>query len=577
METSQVNRLMVEIIRLATATSDIANLLNAQQNVLKMRGMLLDPEMMAQIETAQQELSRLQDVLTDQQPELAQLRALVRTMSLISSTFDLNQILNNVMDTFIELTEAERGLIVLIDPETKGFNFAVVRGMDADAVNKSNFMVSRKVVDDVASKGEPVMTTNALEDKRYSAQESIISYNVRSIVCVPLKIKDHVIGVAYADHRFRNELFGERESKSLVAFANQAAIAIENARLFDDVQVRLAEITEIRNFLDNIFSSIISGIITVDEHDIVMSVNRAAEDILGVEAQNSIGRPYKEVFPALFEGFDRSLGSVRVQGLIHTIETNFVLPERGPVTLNLKLSPLIDADSQRIQGVTIVIDDLTEIKKHDETMRVVNTYLSAEMVSNIESIDNLGLGGEDREISAIFADVRGFTSFSEQLEPETLMSIINQYLTVAAQAIQGHQGVIDKYMGDAVLGLYNTQLNPHPDYALLAVATAMQMVEEVQKLHHQLPPEHRLEYGIGIHSGPATIGNVGSPSRKEFTAIGEAVVQAKRLQECANGGEIIISPATYQKVQHAVLCEAVERQLRGESQYNQMYRVIGFK
>jgi adenylate cyclase len=577
METSQVNRVMVEVTRLSTAANEIANLLTAQQKVLSMRGMQLDPEMMSQLVTTQGELARLQASLSEQQPELAQLRALVRTMALISSTLNLDQILNNVVDTFIELTEAERGLIVLIDPITRELDFSVVRGMDADTVNRSNFMVSRTVVEDVANKGEAVIATNALEDARYKAQESIISYNVRSIICVPLKIKEHIIGVAYADHRFRNELFGDKEKQSWAAFANQAAIAIENARLFDDVQKRLSEITEFRNFLDNIFSSIISGIVTLAENGTVLSANRAAEDILGINAATSFGQPYTAIFPSLFEGFEDLLNMVRLQGRSQTLEINPVLPERGPVNLSLKLSPLIDADTQHAQGVVIVIDDLTETKRHNETIRVVNTYLSEEMVSNIQSIDNLGLSGEDREISAVFADVRGFTTFSEQLEPETLMGIINQYLSVAADAIQGYQGVIDKFMGDAVLGLYNTQLNPHTDHAIRAVNAALRMVADVQKLHQQLPPEYRLLYGIAIHSGSATIGNVGSPSRKEFTAIGDAVVQAKKLQECAAGGEIIVSSATYDRIQTAFRCEKVERQLRGETNFKQMYLVLGPK
>jgi adenylate cyclase len=109
------------------------------------------------------------------------------------------------------------------------------------------------------------------------------------------------------------------------------------------------------------------------------------------------------------------------------------------------------------------------------------------------------------------------------------------------------------------------------------VNAALRMVADVQKLHQQLPPEYRLLYGIAIHSGSATIGNVGSPSRKEFTAIGDAVVQAKKLQECAAGGEIIVSSATYDRIQTAFRCEKVERQLRGETNFKQMYLVLGPK
>ena len=575
METSQVNRIMVEVARMSGVAKEVHDLLSAQQNVLKMRDIELDPELLAQLQDAYQDMNGLRMRLAEQQPELAQLRALVRTMTAINSTLDLNQILNDVMDTFIELTEAERGLVVLLDPDTQEIQIQTIRGMDEEALNKSTFVVSRTVVADVAQSGETVITTNALEDDRYSAEESIIGYAPRSIICVPLKVKNTVIGVAYSDHRLRAELFGDQERKFLEAFGNQAAIAIENARLYDDVQRRLAQISEIRNFLDNIFSSIVSGIITLSTDGVVISTNRAAEAILGVDEGGIKDHHYSEVIPGLYEGFDETLGAVMQDGAQQMVEVNPVLPARGPVFLKLKFSPLIDAESQRLIGVAIVIDDLTEFKKHEETINVVNTYLSEEMVQQIEDLDNLGLGGESREISAIFADVRGFTSFSEDLEPEELMTVINQYLSVSSDAITVSDGIIDKFMGDAVLGLFNTQLNPQKDHAVRCVAAAVMMQRDVQELHTGLPAEQRLRYGIGIHTGPVTIGNIGSPSRKEFTAIGEAVDFAKKLQECAQGGEIVISPQTYALVKHRLECEAVERQMRGSDKAVQVYIVKG--
>src|SRR4029077_5952924 len=105
------------------------------------------------------------------------------------------------------------------------------------------------------------------------------------------------------------------------------------------------------------------------------------------------------------------------------------------------------------------------------------------MVDNIKSIDELELGGVLREVSILFCDVRGFTTFSELLQPEELMQTINQYLTVSSNSINEYNGIIDKYMGDAVVGLWNTQLNPLEDHALRAVYAALAMVKNVQLLH----------------------------------------------------------------------------------------------
>ena len=200
------------------------------------------------------------------------------------------------------------------------------------------------------------------------------------------------------------------------------------------------------------------------------------------------------------------------------------------------------------------------------------------MGRNIQSIESLGLSGDEREITVIFADVRGFTTFSERLAPEELMQVINQYLSAGSSAIQLLEGIIDKYMGDAIVGLYNTQLNPQTDdHALRAVRAAIALVNDVQALHEVMPPEQRLFYGIGIHTGTAIVGNVGSPSRKEFTALGYAVTFAKKLQEIAQPGEIIISEETYQTVKDHVIAQSTERRLRGDNTPVMVYQLTDIR
>jgi adenylate cyclase len=174
--------------------------------------------------------------------------------------------------------------------------------------------------------------------------------------------------------------------------------------------------------------------------------------------------------------------------------------------------------------------------------------------------------------------VRGFTSFSEKLEPEVLMLIINQYLSVASDAINLYEGVVDKYVGDAVTGLFNTQLNPQTDHALRAVRAALSMKYDVLALHDVLPPEQRLLFGIGIHTGHAVLGNVGSPERREFAAIGDALEFSKLLQENAGKGEIMLSDVTYQQVKDYFDCEALTPgKLKGRTDFTVMYRVNGVK
>jgi adenylate cyclase len=144
--------------------------------------------------------------------------------------------------------------------------------------------------------------------------------------------------------------------------------------------------------------------------------------------------------------------------------------------------------------------------------------------------------------------VRGFTTASEQWEPEFLIEILNDHLTVAATAINAHQGLIDKYDGDTVMALFNSPLNPQQDHAERAARTAIAISRDIAAFHKTIPAEHRLRLGIGVHTGIAVVGNVGSPLRKDYSAIGDAVNVTSRLQELAEGGQIVISESTYQSV-----------------------------
>lgn len=573
---TNVNRLPQEdIARLSEQIASLEHMLRTHHDILQQRGMSLPVYVMDTMYYLRSDLEELVRRAVEEGTELDQLRALADTIKLLNSSLEIDQVLNEVMDTAIALTGAERGYMMLRDPETGEMRFRVARDYRRENISETRFTVSATIVNDVIRTGVPVVAKNALLDPRFSAQDSIIMHTPRSVLCVPLVFKGQITGVVYADNRQVPDLFGERELSLLVAFANQAAVAIENARLFDDVRHALLEITEMKEVMDNVFESIASGVITTDTNHIIITYNRAAEEILAVPQEAAIGHPLQSVLPAAFEGFDTLIQAVHEQDRQQILEVELVLPGRGAVNLSLKLAPLKDVDNYTY-GMALVVDDLTEIKKRDATLKVVRTYLPPSLVRNIQSIDGLGLGGDEREISVVFADVRGFTTFSEQLSPEELLRVINHYLVVCTDAIQLFDGIIDKYLGDAVVGLYNTQLNPQGDHAVRAVRTALSMAYDVRALHEVLPPDQRLFYGIGVDTGYAMLGNVGSPSRKEFTAIGAPLNFAKLLQENALAGEIIISQSTYDRVRDLFTVEALDpRKVKGYSDFHVMYRVTG--
>jgi len=362
------------------------------------------------------------------------------------------------------------------------------------------------------------------------------------------------------------------------SFANQAALAIENARLFEAVRLSLSEITAMRDLMANVFESIASGVITVDAVGHVTTLNAAAAQILGIVPRDNIGQLVGRLIPINSDVLNRAVRQVNELKTEQHVDLDTSLPNRGPVNLSLRFSPLRGEPSTTGTGVAIVLNDLTEARRHQAQRSVWVRYLPPALVDNIEVYERAQMGVVERPISVLSCDIRGFTSFSENLDPEKLMEIINIYLTISSDAIHESGGIIDKYMGDAVVGLFNTQINPQPDHAVLAVQSGLLMAREVQTQHSWMPSEHRLFFGIGIHTGTAIIGNVGSETRKEFTAIGDTVQMSKLLQENAGKGEVLISEQTYEQVAAYFNVEPrVPKKNNDRANFQVLYRVIGVK
>jgi putative nucleotidyltransferase with HDIG domain len=161
--------------------------------------------------------------------------------SVINSSLGLNSVLEKVMDTLIALMNAERGFLMLREPTGK-LKVRIARGIDNVNLDDDVFSISNTIVQRVVELGETVLTTNAQEDPRFGEQFSIAVYRLLSILCAPLKIKDDLIGVIYVDNRAHTGIFNADDLGMISAFANQAAVAIDNARLFDDLQASNAEL-----------------------------------------------------------------------------------------------------------------------------------------------------------------------------------------------------------------------------------------------------------------------------------------------------------------------------------------------
>jgi PAS domain S-box-containing protein len=524
------------------------------------------------IETLLDHLSKKMDAFEAEHSNLLELAGIGQ---IVNSTLELDSVLQIVMDTIVRLTQAERGFLMLRDEQGNMIS-RIARNWEQESINPGEFAISRTVIQKVIEGGEPILTTNAQEDPRFGSQESIIAFSLRSILCVPLKVKDDLIGVIYADNRIRSGIFSENDRDLLTAFANQAAVAIENARLFSSLKHTLAEVTELKNLMDNIFASIASGVITADIKDQITLCNRAAEAILGHTAIEIIGHPLDEILPVVSKNIASQLVSVRQNDQpIVGLEISHNLPEKGMVDWRLNLSPLKDAN-QATQGVAIVLDDMTEHNRLEAERRLFERMVSPAVIEQLNP-DSLQLGGKRVDITVLFADIRGFTTYSEKLSPEQLVSVLNRYLAAMAEAVLSQEGTIDKFLGDAVMAWFNAPI-PQKDHTLRAVKAALLLRQTVESLYLTLPKDSHLAFGVGIHYGDAVLGLIGTERRLEYTAISDSVNTAKRIQENSAKNQILISKEAYERVKNDIeVRHYAPMAVKGKSQPINVFEVLGLK
>lgn len=583
-EPNAQNNIISELRQLNELVEETSASLKAQKEILQKRGMNLPPLVTTALDAVKRDLAKIEQTIFQEQTELSQLRALADMSANVNTSLDLDRILEDAMDVVITLTGAERGYIILKNPDNGELEYRVTRNNELSAMrgDENGVQISQTILREVLSQGVAMLTDNAYQDERLQGNVSIANFSLRSVLCVPLNHKGETIGVVYVDNRLKTGIFSEREKNLLVAFANTAAVAIANARLYARIQQTLDEITSVKELMDNVFASIGSGIIATDADDKVTIFTPPAEQILQRTADDTIGKSLRSILPKASSDWGEHLSNVREHAQTEIIDAEIEVPDRGRVALSLKMTPLRDSDNL-VQGVAVVMDDVTDQRQRDIELDVMKRYLPPQMVDNIHTISTLALGGEKRTMTCMFVDVRPLSTMPQGLRPAEIMNETNIFLAMATECIHRLEGIIDKYMGTEVMALFNTQLNPMDNHAQRAVEVALLMRDEFAQLYQRLginPNPHF--YRIGIHTGLATLGNVGSLNRRDFTAIGDTINLAKRLEENATNGQIIISENTHDHLiafstNRLVPLDFVEREplkVKGREQYTRIFEVF---
>jgi adenylate cyclase len=513
--------------------------------------------------------SRLAASSTNADRELAKLRTLGRVAETVNSSLELDVVLRSVLDTAVEVMKAERGFLMIANADGK-LELTTTYGIDRATVEGDDMRPSQTTVRRVFETGEPIVTTDAQQDPRFNVNLSVRALRLRSIICVPLAIKARTIGVVYLDSRVAPGLFSPHDPDLLTAFANQAALAIENARLFDALRAQVVEISRLEQLQARVLGSITSGVITVDGTGKIASFNDAAAETFGIAGTTMIGKPVRAL-EALIPGITTILGDNLMPTKPAELEAHH--PTRGELELEVRTAPLDLPDGSGTHGWAIALTDLTERRKLErlhaadvEQRRAIRDafarYLAPHVVEQLmRAPGGVALGGERATATILFADIVGFTELADRLDAERVVDILNHFFSAAVQIVFEHDGLLDKFYGDGLMVVFGPP-RVRDDDAARALAVAQALHHAASSIQADGKP---LQLAIGIATGEVVAGHIGSPKRMDYTVIGDAANLASRLQGAAPPGRTYADDRTYERLRTRPPAEKLIAKIRGKA------------
>jgi adenylate cyclase len=360
------------------------------------------------------------------------------------------------------------------------------------------------------------------------------------------------------------EPFTQTDLDLLSALCNQGAVALDNARLFKDI-------TEAKQFNESILGSIATGVITLDPLGEIDSINQAGINILKMNKDEIMGNHYMYLFEKDMEILGLIQGA-EAENTIHSeINIPFLTVSKDAV-VNVSAAPRIDP-SGNVRGVVVALEDITDVSKVKNTFK---RYVSKQVVDELLDDDaKLNLGGEKRDVTILFSDIRGFTDMSEKMNPEDVVSTLNEYFSEMIDIVFKYNGTLDKIIGDELMVVYGAPTSNEDD-TLRAVATAVEMQSQINVLNAKRIKQRKkpILAGMGINKGIVVSGNIGSRDMMDYTVIGDTVNLGARLCSAAGPGEILVSSTVWKKTQKDYSYKKLEPiKVKGKKNKVGIYRI----
>ena len=536
--------------------------------------------------------------------------ALMKAVLSVGQSLDLEDTLKTVMDQASNLLNADRNALWLIDQEkselwTKVYNAGVSTVL--------RIPIGAGYAGYVAKTGEilniPLDVYDHPDSGTSKQMDKKNGYRTCSLLCMPVfNPKKELIGVTQVVNKLQRGEFPPYDPKTwplvppqfknsftsedvefMKVFNTQAGIALENARLFEKIKHE-------QMIQKSILRSLSDGVISTDTHGSIIAANQKAYDILGFNKADgrqlegcSIHEKIKienanfsKWFNASLEGVDEKTRNQYYPDQLLNSQIN----ENHNV--NVSINTMVDADQgDKVQGALVILEDISQEKRLKTTMY---RYMTQELAEQVLADGSAKMGGDRKEVSVLFSDIRGYTSLSEVLSAEDVVSMLNEYFETMVESVLTHKGTLDKYIGDAIMAVFGTPL-ALPDHAWLAVQTAIDMRHRLKEFNakrvEKLKPKDQKEFdlvnikiGIGVNSDSVISGNIGCTKRMEFTSIGDGVNLGSRLEGTSKvyGTDIIISETTYKSCANRIWTRELDRiQVKGKNQPISIYEVYGLR
>ncbi len=505
-------------------------------------------------------------------------------VSQVSSELELTPLLQKIITTISTMLDCERATLFINDEKTNELYTEVGEGLD----EKSTIRIPNHlgISGTVFTSGKAVNIPHAYADLRFNPSfDKQTGFFTRSILCMPVFSKaGKTIGVSQVLNK-RGGSFNAEDEKRLAAFTSQISMGIENAKLFDDVQSQM-------NYSQSILSSMHDAVLTFDDHGTIKTCNPAGLRILKIPHEAAI---LEQSASSLLKGSN--------EWLLHKLEavqeTEEFLDaelqvEGETLSVNVTLTPLMGKNEKRNQtdtsgdnpppasdiiGVMLMIEDISSEKRMKSTM---SRYMDPELADQLMTTgsDDDIMGGKQSVGTVLFSDVRSFTTITEELGAQGTVKLLNDYFTIMVDCITDEGGMLDKFIGDAMMCIFGTPV-PHEDDPDRAVRAAIRMMTDLKVFNDKRSNEGKMpiDHGMGINTDSIVSGNIGSPKRMDYTVIGDGVNLAARIESACKqyGAHILISEFTYKAVKATYRTRQVDYVIvKGKTEPVGVYEVLDF-